>query len=250
MTPTDPPPYQEIDEAAQNRSLSSKTLEQPIGPVYMHYVVFAEDEPMESRRPIYDNDRSMGRILVKSVPPPHTVRTISRVLRRIEGFNASDASQLFVPLSNRVPEEDSTYVNLSGHSPSVGLLSVGQPLALVVHSEASLRSKERVETSSELLETCNINYVHYRLYSEEGALVSKRSFKEGDPSLGRLNILSIRPPHTVWTLRKRIAKVEDLDPSGLQILADIFSETAGRHRVKRWLVYVVLSMRLPHWREW
>jgi hypothetical protein len=68
--------------------------------------------------------------------------------------------------------------------------------------------------------------VHYRLYSEEGALVSKRSFKEGDPSLGRLNILSIRPPHTVWTLRKRIAKVEDLDPSGLQILADIFSETA------------------------
>lgn len=68
--------------------------------------------------------------------------------------------------------------------------------------------------------------VHYRLYSEEGALVSKTSFKEDDPSLGRVNILSIRPPHTVWSLRKRIAMVEDLDPSGLQILADIFSETA------------------------
>ena len=113
---------------------------------------------MESRRPIYDNDRSIGRILVKSIPPPHTVRTVSRVLRKIEGFNVSDTSQLFVPLSNRVPEEDSTYVNLSSQSPIVGLQSVRQPLALVIHSEASLRSKERVETSPELLETWNIDY--------------------------------------------------------------------------------------------
>lgn len=64
----------------------------PIEPLSVYYCLFAEDELLESRRPIYSNDRSIGRILVKSIPPPHTARSIARVLRQIEGFKTSDTS--------------------------------------------------------------------------------------------------------------------------------------------------------------
>lgn len=118
--------------------------------------MFAKDELLESRRPIYSNDRSIGRILVKSIPPPHTVRSIARVLRQIEGFKASDTSQLFRPLSSQTPENDSTHISLSSHS--LPGLSAQQPLALVVQSQASLRSKGTADNLSKVTDIHKINY--------------------------------------------------------------------------------------------
>lgn len=177
---------------------------------------------------------------MKSIPPPHTVRSIARVLRQIEGFKVSDTSQLFVPLSSQTPENDSTHLCLSSHS--LPGLSAQQPLALVVQSQASLRSKDTAENLFKGTDTHEINHgvclasthtcthtdqitaVYYRLYSKEGALVSKTYFEEDEPSLGRINILSIKPPQTVKSLKARIAKVEELQGVDVQLLENIFSE--------------------------
>jgi hypothetical protein len=179
---------------------------------------------------------------VKSIPPPHTVRSITRVLRQIEGFKASDTSQLFVPLSSQTPANDSTYISLSSHS--LPGLSAQQPLALVVQSQASFRSKVKAENLSNVTDIHEINYgvclastsihpftytdqitiVYYRLYSKEGALVSKTSFKRDEPSLGRINILSIKPPQTVTSLKARICGMEKLDSYTPNLVENIFSE--------------------------
>ena len=67
-----------------------------------------------------------------------------------------------------------------------------------------------------------ITVVYYRLYSKEGALVSKTSFKKDEPSLGRINILSIVPPQTVASLQARIYGVEKLDGYTPHLLENIF----------------------------
>ena len=69
-----------------------------------------------------------------------------------------------------------------------------------------------------------ITIVYYRLYSRESALASKTSFKRDEPSFGRINVLSIKPPQTVTSLKAPIAKVEECRGVDVQLLEDIFSE--------------------------
>lgn len=52
--------------------------------------------------------------------------------------------------------------------------------------------------------------------------MSKTSFKKDEPSLGRINILSIVPPQTVASLQARIYGVEKLDGYTPHLLENIF----------------------------
>jgi hypothetical protein len=62
--------------------------------------------------------------------------------------------------------------------------------------------------------------VHYRVYEENGEVVSKTSFDENDSSLGRINILSIPPPHAVASLKARLAKAEGASGRSFQLFED------------------------------
>ena len=66
--------------------------------------------------------------------------------------------------------------------------------------------------------------VHYRVYEENGEVVSKTSFDENDSSLGRINILSIPPPHTVVSLKARLAKAEGALGRSFQLFEDVGGE--------------------------
>ena len=50
--------------------------------------------------------------------------------------------------------------------------------------------------------------VHYHIYDKDGAITSKTSFSPDDKSLGRIDTLSIAPPHTVASVKARIVKAE------------------------------------------
>lgn len=50
--------------------------------------------------------------------------------------------------------------------------------------------------------------VHYHIYDKDGAIPSKTSFNPDDKSLGRIDTLSIAPPHTVASIKARIVKAE------------------------------------------
>ena len=56
--------------------------------------------------------------------------------------------------------------------------------------------------------------VHYRVYEENGEVVSKTSFDENDSSLGRINILSIPPPHDVVSSKARLSKAKGASGKG------------------------------------
>ena len=68
--------------------------------------------------------------------------------------------------------------------------------------------------------------VYYRAYDDNGEIVSKTSFDENNPSLGRVITLSAPPPHTVSSLKNRIIIFEDLSGHEVQLFEDEGSESA------------------------
>jgi hypothetical protein len=66
--------------------------------------------------------------------------------------------------------------------------------------------------------------VYYRLYEENGEAASKMSFNKDDTSLGRIEILSVPPPHTVASLKSCITKSEGVSAHDLQVFEDDMGE--------------------------
>ena len=68
--------------------------------------------------------------------------------------------------------------------------------------------------------------MYYRVYDDHGGAVSKTSFDENDPSLGRVNTLSVPPPHTVSSLKNLIVMSEGISGHNVQLFEDEGSESA------------------------
>ena len=68
--------------------------------------------------------------------------------------------------------------------------------------------------------------VYYRVYDDDGEIDSKRSFDESIPSLGRVNTLSVPPPHNVSSLKNLIIASEDLSGHDVQLFEDERSASA------------------------
>jgi hypothetical protein len=68
--------------------------------------------------------------------------------------------------------------------------------------------------------------VYYRLYDDDGGAVSKTTFGEKNATLGRVNTLSVPPPHIVSSLKNCIIKSEDLSGHNVQLFEDEGSESA------------------------
>jgi hypothetical protein len=69
--------------------------------------------------------------------------------------------------------------------------------------------------------------VHYRVYSEGGAIPSKTSATpDHDPFLGRIKARSVPPPHTVHTLKRSLAKFENInDRTGCSLFLTPYSQS-------------------------
>ena len=68
--------------------------------------------------------------------------------------------------------------------------------------------------------------MYYRVYDDDGEIASKTSVDENNPSLGRVNTLSVPPPHTVSSLTNRIIISEDLSGHNVQLFEDGASDSA------------------------
>ena len=68
--------------------------------------------------------------------------------------------------------------------------------------------------------------MYYRVYDDDGDIVSKTSFDENNPSLGRVNTLSVPPPHTVFSLKNCVIIAEDLLGHDVQLFEDESSDSA------------------------
>ena len=50
--------------------------------------------------------------------------------------------------------------------------------------------------------------MYYQLYANNSEIPSKVAFDEEEPSLGRIRVDSVAPPHSVASLKRRISRVE------------------------------------------
>jgi hypothetical protein len=68
--------------------------------------------------------------------------------------------------------------------------------------------------------------VYYRVYKDSVAVRSMRPADLNDPSVGRLNIDSIPPPHTATSIKRCISQLEELDNwEEWQLFINILSES-------------------------
>ncbi|EDR02754.1 uncharacterized protein LACBIDRAFT_332021 [Laccaria bicolor S238N-H82] len=190
----------------------------------IYYRLYTKDGPLESNSLIYSNDHFISRIVSSSVRPPHTAASLMRYLCKMEGL-ALQKCILFQSLSELTALENSIHLPLRGTTgPGASDLD---PMALVVDkcpTERRSQVTSGVETQ-ELFER-EQRYVYYRVYDDDGEIVSKRSFDENNPSLGRVNTLSVPPPHTVSSLKNHIVISEGLFGHNVKLFEDEGNESA------------------------
>ena len=68
--------------------------------------------------------------------------------------------------------------------------------------------------------------MYYRVYDDDGETVPKTSFREIKPSLGRVNTLSVSPPHTVACFKSFIIRSESISGHNVQLFENEGSESA------------------------
>ncbi|EDR09192.1 uncharacterized protein LACBIDRAFT_296570 [Laccaria bicolor S238N-H82] len=188
---------------------------------YVYYRLYTQEGPITSYNPIYSNNPFISRIIPRSVPPPRTAASLKRHLCKIEGFSAPESCTLYLSLSENVPVDGGTRLSLQADlGPG---LSTSDPVALVVSpQESGNRSPASVETRAlgEIGEQVQTHYVYYRIYDENGEVTSKMSFNTDDTSLGRIETLSVPPPHAVASLKSCIIKSEGVSAHDLQVFED------------------------------
>ncbi|KAJ7073125.1 hypothetical protein C8F01DRAFT_1013107 [Mycena amicta] len=58
-------------------------------------------------------------------------------------------------------------------------------------------------------------YVHYRIYTLDGAITAQTAFDSGNPFVGRVKTNSVPPPHNALSIKRRLGEVEGFpDPNG------------------------------------
>lgn len=215
-------------QSANSTSLDGREGEGPTsapGPRYLYYRPYQEDGAIESRSPAYSNDRFVGRILSKAITPPHTAASLKIHLCKIEGFLGLENADLYSSLlSQTILDNSSRLALMNRHGPGS---SEKEPMVLLIKN-AEKRSTGGPQTPGGLPENPlanNINYVYYRYYNKEGETASKMSFDEDDPTLGRINSLSVAPPFNVSSLKARLAKVEGIAANNLQLFEDLSADS-------------------------
>ncbi|EDR08941.1 uncharacterized protein LACBIDRAFT_296556 [Laccaria bicolor S238N-H82] len=199
-----------------------------VAPRYVYYRLYSKDEALASHHPIYTNDPFISRIVSRSVPPPRIAASLKSYLYRVEGFELPKHCDLYLSISDsEAPLDDSIQLPLRGENGPGS--SEFEPMVLVVDSAAlEKRSAGGNMESTQLFGEFDKErqYVHYRVYDNNGDATSKTSFDETDTALGRVDVLSIPPPYSVASLKRRLIKAEAIRDPNPQLFEDEDSMTA------------------------
>jgi len=196
---------------------TSVEVTRPAGTRYIYYRIYAEDGAIPSVNPVYTDDPSLGRIMAKIVAPPHTAISLKLCFSSVENIDEKIYTKLFVAASSQTPMDDDGSVSILGHpGPGPGC-TPNEPMAFVAMSSgASIRRLDGRKPQAVLLPPqegptpFETQYLYYRIYEKGGAALAKQPADSNDPSVGRVSIDSIPPPHTASTFMRCISKAEEL----------------------------------------
>ncbi|KAJ7070459.1 hypothetical protein B0H15DRAFT_1027724 [Mycena belliarum] len=220
---TDPPPGDPSDGKETTKGGAPK----PGGP-YLYYRVYSPDGVIPARSAFDTSDPFIGRIPVRSVPPPHNASSLARCFMNAEGLAdpAATRTELYCdPFQvRRLAKLDK--IPILGTGAILGR-SVVTAFALVLDQELTFEEKaarpknEDISTDGQPQE-----YLYYQLFTRVGEDTSDASFNETEPSIGRIPKFSIPPPHNYATLKRCIAKVEG---KPIYAYADLFVNISAVH---------------------
>ena len=199
--------------------------------------------------PIAAGDPFLGRIKVRTVPPPRTVKAVKRSIAKVENIEDRENTSLFLTPYGESPMDDGEKVIIlndtgPGSTPQ-------EPLALVAkmsNSERSALESERrggLANAAEPASDATIQYrmsiqhsptilfitsrllreVYYLLYADDYEIPSKVAFDPEGPSLGRIRLDSVAPPHSPTSIKRCVSRVEG-NPA-LAWHADLFVDTSS-----------------------
>ena len=104
----------------------------------VYYRIYADDGAIPSKTPVSPGDPFLGRIKIKSVPPPRTAKAVKFSIGNVEGIKDRKSTSLFLTPFNQSPMGDAEKIvvpNLTGPG------SIPQePVALVAKMSDSERS--------------------------------------------------------------------------------------------------------------
>jgi len=204
----------------------------PGAPRYIYYRVYAEDGAIQSANQVYSNDPYLGRILAELVAPPHIAISLKHCLLSVESIEDKATSSLFIAASSQTPMDDAGRVSILAY-PGPGC-SPNDPLALVVKlSDSDRRQLGEKKPDSAFLPShegptpFETQYMYYRVYKQHAAVLSKKPADPNNPTIGRISVDSVPPPHTASSMIRCISKIEEFDNTkNSQLFMSISSEFA------------------------
>ena len=197
--------------------------------------MYTEDGAVPSKAPA-PGDPFLGRIKARSVPPPHrdTANALKLTIAKVEHNKGSTSTSLFLTpycQSSMGDADKVTALNRIASGPGSTPLD---PLAFVVKISGSALESDRrrghitaepdTTPDSEIRYRTSIQHsyfsfvlnisttvtgeVYYLLYADNYELTSKVAFDPEESSLGRIQAVSISPPHSPATIKRCISRVE------------------------------------------
>ena len=217
----------------------------------VYYRIYDEDGPTTSKTPA-PGDPFLGRINAQFVPPPYrdTARAVKRHIAKMENINDRESSSLFTSPYSKSPMGNTDKVTALNRTASCLGSTPQDPLAFVTKfSGSALESEGRggLESAAEpdttrdseirygtsiqhspallfvVLTSQLLGEVYYLLYADDYELPSKVAFDPEEPSLGRIRVDSIVPPHSSVTIKRCISRVERT-PTIASVHAHLFAE--------------------------
>jgi len=173
------------------------------GEPYVYYRVYTEDGAIPSKSPVYSDDPYLARIWAKQVALPRTVMSLKRCLSAVESISDHSGTSLFVSAKSETPMDVTSRLSLTSSSDPGS--TPDDPIILfakVIGGESERWGPPRPETAllppQEGSTPFKAQFLYYRIYTEDGAIISKQPVdSSGDLSLGRIDIDTITPPHTI-----------------------------------------------------
>jgi hypothetical protein len=92
----------------------------------VYYRIYARDGAIPSKTSVNPGDPFLGRIKVRSVPPPRNVKAVKRSIAKVENINDRGSTSLFLTSFCESPMDEVTILNGTGPGSTPQ-----EPLALV-----------------------------------------------------------------------------------------------------------------------
>jgi len=196
---------------------------------YVYYRVYAEDGVVPSKSPMYTDDPYLARIWAKQVALPRTVMSLKRCLSAVENIDYK-STNIFASAKSETPMDDCSRLSFMSSS---DLGTPDDPMILFVKTLSAESERLSISKPEAALlpppkgtTPFKVQFLYYRIYTEDGAIISKHPVDSEDLSLGRIDIVTIAPPHTITSIKLRIAKAEQLSRTWTaKLFADMSSES-------------------------